>query len=376
MGSATSSFAHAERLNTCDDTKGPLAPPIFHSQLDVSAYPHILDTIISYADKNTRLALRFTSHAVRDSVDDILFRHLIFLRAKKPLYAPSPYGETGPGRWSHTPSYHFVSADSLVRSDPAPDARCARRLRHTRVVDVYGAPPFGSIPARVAYVRRFNIELPPLMCARTLVDHINFPPPLVEDCYALPLGTSAHDYVQAERHVVHVEYSARGLHDCTLELPMLAPRIVFILNPAPRWKGGPGAVSPEESFFGTLVHAALSHGTVTFVGIEGVEPEVLGLKSEWSDVEDDVFYLEEEDARYEAKAVLASRVPALRRAFKRIAKQTDGASLRKCSFLTRDQYRAKVGREGYRLETERFWVTPPGKREEWTHVQASILGLV
>ncbi len=60
-------------------------------------------------------------------------------------------------------------------------------------------------------------------------------------------------------------------------------------------------------------------------------------------------------------------MPALYRVAKRISKKTPGSTLSSCKFFTRDQYRAKVGREAYQIETERWWVTgeepPPFKAE-------------
>jgi hypothetical protein len=164
-----------------------------------------------------------------------------------------------------------------------------------------------------------------------------------------------------KRHVVVVEYAEGfgidGRHDGTLTLPVLAKRIVFVLRPVREWKGGPAAESIERSFFGNLVRAALGHRSVTFVGVEDVPSAVLGFPGAGPVASKNTsVHVPFEDA-----------VPALYHAAKRISKKTPGSTLRSCKFLTRDQYRAKVGREVYQTETERWWVTgeepPPFKAE-------------
>ncbi|CAK9782059.1 hypothetical protein CC85DRAFT_304436 [Cutaneotrichosporon oleaginosum] len=313
------------------------APPTL--SLDFHAYPHLLDAIIAHADKPTRLALRATSHDICDRIDALLFRHVAYrIRRPDPPVLASP---TSGKPWF---SLDRVTSGILRARDirGAPILAPERALRLTRTLDLY-APALRPLAARVRHLRRFSAEFDPPVGADVLVDHIHLPPLRMYGVY-LPVGSEGHAHVGARRHVLLVEYAAQygseRLHDGTLVLPHLADLTVFILRPVREWAGGPPAASPDASFFGTLVRSAARHRALAIVGVEETAGEILGLGGVGNEV-----------------LPFEIAVHALYAAAKRIVRETPGATLRSCVFLTHAQYRSKVGREAYELETERWWVS-------------------
>jgi hypothetical protein len=102
--------------------------------IDAAAYPHILDAVISSADRSSLLALRAGSTAFRDRVDAVLFEHIGVHYQDGAAHMRSVDG-------ARLPSLPIQNPASGSRETAAALARFAQQATHVHAVDLYAPVP-------------------------------------------------------------------------------------------------------------------------------------------------------------------------------------------------------------------------------------------
>jgi hypothetical protein len=136
--------------------------------LDHQAFPHILESILKYADRPAFLRLRAVSRGMREYADSILFKHVAIMRLGIWYVAlnPDTHGHLPLLRWTDDRCAPFRSAASDAQGEEGLQGTEDDRMKDTCTIDLLKSyiwpsvsnPPFPSIK-RVRSANRENIAI-------------------------------------------------------------------------------------------------------------------------------------------------------------------------------------------------------------------------
>lgn len=309
-----------------------------------------MDTIIQYAPRRSLMALRATSRHYRDQADALLCSHVMFRNRLVLSHLEAP-GYQGP-----IPGLRFSSSASEQN-------RCLELLKkHCRVVDYYRLIPLKDWELEVLepaldgvrLVRRWGDFMICGLMAPTVLDFLFLVPRSLPDAWFSELHVGIGPIVKRTTtrivSIIYHPYYPR-LADCQLYVGCLAPsleRAVIIFTPRTDGLPPPPASAPNrpQHRLGLLhgivcaIASRLPDLKVTLVGIDELDLLCLGeigtaLRNDSS--------LSRDDAIYEAiEERWAQCYPHSR----------DGMRVRdNVEFITRDEYRSRVGDKEYELHT-------------------------
>lgn len=334
------------------------------AHIDYTAFPHIVDSVFGFADRSALLALRGVSHAFQDKANAHLAEHLVCswstvdtVRGRHPALEPSHAGicaspATVPVEPDVAASLPWPTLSPSSRSPSPTPPPCpptpAQSSRPTRVVDfadMFNPRTLSLLPPRVPTLRVWLSSFmhnPAITLPADTIVILGWPRAPTVGCVYEPWVSLRH----TRRVVYHVNTRFRAHSELLAQLraPSGADSVdelVIIVSPAhspPRpWECAPllhflrcvvAAARRRPHMRMSVVNAGAlppmfpSEGSVVF-GDDGVAPYVRAFDE----------YV---------RCMLASDT----------AEVADGKAdvMRQWSFLTLDEYRARVGGRQYELE--------------------------
>ncbi|BEI84561.1 hypothetical protein CcaverHIS002_0411650 [Cutaneotrichosporon cavernicola] len=330
------------------DDPSTLTPSMASISLDSSAYPHILESVLAYAPKEALIALRGVSTNLRDRVDAVLCRHILFTS-----YSPNEiFGKTGgiPGLW---PACDWKEEGEV------------RVLSHARVADIIG--PFGAPDARASQLsstlNRLEavrlrhhpagplsmicpLSAPLLVTFTTLTEVGSWDHPAVAEVGPVPDGV--------ERFVLNLRYDPgrswmSQAHIPPFSRPKSLKYVVIVFTEKTTHQEEEVWFRRASKPMGLLNSIVLGMTMAIPKGVEYTLVDAETLRPEWLGNDGTGTIVGREEGAIEG-AVKDSVVAGLKK-WERWSDQVAAEAAGAIAFRTRAEYRAEVGEAAFELHT-------------------------